>query len=176
MERKTLKFKPDSLDEVGTFTGMLSPYGRVDYQNDSILPGAYEKTIRDSGGKIPLLLGHDEKVLIGDLFLLDTPAGLRVKGVLDMELSAARDVHINLVKKRLRGMSIGYNAIRKFMENGVRKLAEIALREGSLTIWPAEPTALVDGVKSDDEAKKAEIIALLKGFSLFGEPRKTWRL
>lgn len=165
MEKKSFRFELKSLDDVGTFEGMLSPYNRVDLGGDMILPGAYTKSLAESGGKVPLLLGHEHNALIGDLFLRDTPEGLRAKGVLDMELSSARDVYVNLSKRRLRGMSIGYEAVKKWMEDGVRKLGEIALREGSLCLWPMEPHARVESVKA-----RQDVIALLRDFHLFDGP------
>ena len=167
MEQKIFKFEPKSLDTAGTFEGMLSPYNRVDLGGDMVMPGAFTRTIEENGGRVPLLLGHDQNVILGDLGLYDTAEGLRVKGTLDMDLAAARDTYTNLTKRRLRGLSIGYRSLKAKMEGGIRKLSEIQLFEGSLCLFPMEPTAQVSSVKVQDEV----LHQLLRTFSLFGGAR-----
>ena len=69
--------------------------------------------------------------------------------------------------KVVKGLSIGYKAIKAPMEDGVRKLKEIRLLEGSIVTFPMLPVAQVVSVKSadqkeafDDELSHLQILAL----------------
>ena len=169
MEHKEFRFDAKQLDAPGEFEGLLSPYGKVDLGGDLIERGAYAKSIAEHKGRIPLLLGHRETSLVGDLFLQDRADGLFVRGVLDLDLTSAKDVHINVTKKRLRALSIGYAAVKARVENGVRRLSEIRLYEGSLVLYGMAPEAQVTAVKAQQDHK--ELLALLEKFEMFGARR-----
>jgi HK97 family phage prohead protease len=64
--------------------GLLSPYGNVDATGDVVEPGAYTKTLKDRGNKIPLLWQHRRTLPIGELTLEERPDGLWCKGQLLM--------------------------------------------------------------------------------------------
>ena len=49
----------------------------------------------------------------------------------------------------LKGLSIGYDAVRSVMKDGVRLLQEVKLYEVSTTAFPMNEMATVTSVKSD---------------------------
>ncbi|HZT29943.1 MAG TPA: HK97 family phage prohead protease [Bryobacteraceae bacterium] len=82
MQTKDFWFELKALDETGVFEGKLAVYGNVDEGNDVIEPGAFTKTLKEGGGSVPLLFGHDATSPIGTLQLTDSPAALLAKGKL----------------------------------------------------------------------------------------------
>lgn len=148
MDIKAFPLTLKSLDESGTFTGKLAVYGNVDEVGDCIEPHAFDKSISEAGSSIPLLFAHDQSAPIGTLELTDTPGALLAKGKLVLTVARAREVYDLLKAGAVRGLSIGYKAIKSAAgANGVRLLKEIRLFEGSLCAVPANPAAVVTGVK-----------------------------
>ena len=80
--------------------------------------------------------------------LVDSAAGLMIKGELDLDTQSGRDAYSRLKKGIVRGLSIGYSVTQKAFEDGVRKLKEIDLFEVSLVAVPMNPAAQVTLVKS----------------------------
>jgi HK97 family phage prohead protease len=159
-EHKTFEQLQLKADETGVFTGMLSPYNATpDAYGDVISPTAYQKTLAESGGKIPLLMNHDVNRQLGLLAVRDTPTGLIATGRFNLDVPEARTAHSNLlfaIQHGLKtGLSIGFRAVKSTVREGVRHLTEIQLFEGSLTMFPAAPQALVSSAKSGDELLKA---------------------
>jgi HK97 family phage prohead protease len=137
----------------GSFEGVLAVYDNVDLGGDSILPGAFTKTMKDHGNEVPLLWQHDTEEPIGQLTLTDSPEALLVKGQLLMDLPMAQKAYLLLKAKIIKGMSIGYDTIKKDIEGGVRKLKEIRLWEGSIVTFPMNPLAMVTAIKALREKK-----------------------
>lgn len=137
----------------GSFEGVLAVYDNVDLGGDSILPGAFTKTIQEHGDEVPMLWQHDTKEPIGTLTLTDSPNALLVKGQLLMDLPMAQKAYLLLKGGIIKGLSIGYDTIKKDIEGGVRKLKEIRLWEGSIVTFPMNPLAMVTAIKSLLEKK-----------------------
>jgi HK97 family phage prohead protease len=137
-----------SLGEDGSFEGQLAVYNNVDLGGDSILPGAFTKTIQERGSEIPLLWQHNHKEPIGTLTLIDSPAALNVKGQLLLALPEAKKAYILLKARVIKGMSIGFDTIKDSVENGVRQLKEVRLWEGSIVTFPMNESAMVTSIKS----------------------------
>lgn len=137
----------------GSFDGILAVYNNVDLGGDSILPGAFTKTIREHGNEVPMLWQHDTKEPIGTLTLTDSQDALLVKGQLLMELPMAQKAYALLKAQIIKGLSIGYDTIKKDTEAGVRKLKEIRLWEGSVVTFPMNQLAMVTAIKSLLEKK-----------------------
>jgi uncharacterized protein len=157
MERKEWVRKFGALTEDGTFEGLLSPYEQVDHGGDVVERGAYTKTIQDQGSNRPLLWQHKADSPIGLIELLDSPEGLRCKGRLLLALPTARDVYELLKAGVVKGLSIGYSVVRGLPpENGVRRLKELKLFEGSLVVFPMAAAAVVDAVKSAEQAREEQ--------------------
>ncbi len=151
--KQLLRVEIKGLTETGSFEGILSPYGNVDQGGDTVERGAYTKTLQERGGQVPMLWQHSVKDPIGILVLEDRHDGLWCKGQFLMEdptaLRAYRFVKAGIVK----GLSIGFEAVKDSIENGVRKLKEIKLYEGSVVTFPMNESALIRSVKGNGETK-----------------------
>lgn len=150
MERKTLNIEIKSLDERGTFQGLLSVYDVIDECGDVVERGAYTKTLQENSGKLTLLWQHNQELPIGTLEVSDGADGLEVKGslLLSDDVPQAKTAYALLKAGVIRGLSIGFRTMRKKVEDKVRRLKEIKLYEGSLVTIPANRFALVSDVKS----------------------------
>lgn len=137
----------------GSFEGMLSPYGNVDGGGDVVEPGAYAKTLKDQGNTRPMLWQHKTDVPIGSLALEDRPEGLWCKGQLLMALPEAQKAYLLIKARIVKGLSIGFEAVKDAIENGARRLKEIKLYEGSIVTFPMNEMALIASVKAGRESK-----------------------
>jgi hypothetical protein len=145
---KDFPFELKDLDEeAGTFTGYAAVFGNVDLDGDVIEPGAFRKTIRESGGKVPILWQHDRYEPIGVGKLAEDGKGLLAEGQLNVETQRGREARALMQQGALSGLSIGYKAIKPVYEAGVRRLKEIAVREFSPVTFPANELARVATVK-----------------------------
>lgn len=154
MNNLAFRFEMKSLQDDGTFEGMLSVFNVVDLGGDLIEPGAFTKTIDENAGTVPMLWQHDTTQPIGTLQLKETSEGLAVKGKLILTVQRAREAYDLLKAGVIRGLSIGYKAIAdktKFIK-GVRHIAEIKLYEGSVVTFPMLPVAQVTNVKAEQKA------------------------
>ncbi|HJY91598.1 MAG TPA: HK97 family phage prohead protease, partial [Candidatus Acidoferrum sp.] len=144
-QRIRIEIKEVSSD--GTFDGILSAYNNVDMGRDLVEPGAFTKTIQEHGSEVPLLWQHKADTPIGKLTLLDGPDALRVKGQLLMELPDAQKAYLLIKAGIVKGLSIGFDTIKDSIENGVRRLKELRLWEGSIVTFPMNTAALITSVK-----------------------------
>lgn len=149
--RRRMEIKEISAE--GTFEGLLSPYTNVDQGGDVVLPGAYTKTLQEQGLTRPMLWQHKTDVPIGDLTLDDRPDGLWCKGQLLMELPEAQKAYLLIKARIVKGLSIGFEAVKESVQGGVRQLKEIKLYEGSIVTFPMNEAALITSVKAAREAK-----------------------
>jgi hypothetical protein len=155
MKNKQRQFRMavKNLTEDGSFEGCLSPYNNIDEGGDLVEPGAYTKTIQENEGKLIALWQHGVKDPIGQLLLDDRPDGLWCKGQLLLDIPEAKKAYLLMKAKIVRGLSIGYDAIKAQVIDGVRHLKEIRLYEGSIVTFPMNTLALVADVKARGEAK-----------------------
>jgi HK97 family phage prohead protease len=155
MKNKQRQFRMTvkSLGEDGTFEGILSPYNNVDDGADLVEPGAFTKTLQENGNTVPVLWQHKADCPIGDLTLEDRPDGLWCKGQLLLDIPEAKKAYLLLKAKIVKGLSIGYDAIKAQVIDGVRHLKEIRLWEGSVVTFPMNTLAMVTSVKARGETK-----------------------
>ncbi|MGC9544017.1 HK97 family phage prohead protease [Streptomyces sp. UG1] len=143
-------------DGPGTLEGYLSTFGNTDLQGDVIEPGAFAKTVNKvNKDGIPLLADHNASVrnVLGTIVHAEEDSkGLRIRArfAADPDAQAIRQ---KLLDGHLKAMSIGYEpkewGIREDDDGRmVRVLKEVKLWEGSVVVFPANPEALVDTVKS----------------------------
>jgi len=130
MDQKTSKLQIKSVDEAGKFSGLASVYGNVDLGGDVVVQGAFQKTLADRGGEVPILFAHDTRQPVGLGKLRDTAQGLSIDGALVLDVPKAREAYALLKAKVL--LSIGYDTIKSDVQNGVRYLRELKLFEVSL--------------------------------------------
>jgi HK97 family phage prohead protease len=150
LERRTFRLSEAKAkgDEAGKFTGKASVYGVVDSYGDVVMPGAFTKTLAENGGRIKVLSQHNANDVIGLATLADSPDALLVtEGALELELQSARDAYVRLKGGLIDGISIGYVTRDAEWKGGNRLLTDIELWEVSLVTFPANPYALVSGVK-----------------------------
>lgn len=152
----TLNLKIKSVDEgdQGTFEGYLSVFGNVDLGGDVVEKGAFDKTLQERG-TFPLLWQHDHKSPIGTLDAETNDRGLRVRGKLLLSVAKAREAYDLLKAGIVKGLSIGYEAVKADHKDGIRRLREVKLHEGSLVTFAMNPLATVEAVKGDEEPLEA---------------------
>lgn len=173
IQRKDVALSVKNLDQhdEGIFNGALSVYGVVDAGGDVVERGAFTKTLKESGGKIPLLWQHDTKTPVGVLTVTDTKDGLYVEGEFNMDSPQAKQAHSMLKFMHVRnvrtGLSIGYHVVKDGKaSNGVRQLKELRLLEGSLVVVPMNPLTYVNNVKSIESKEFADSLAQIQAWSI----------
>jgi HK97 family phage prohead protease len=155
MERKLLgldliEVKFDAAGD-GTFEGYASVFGGVDSYGDTILPGAYKKTLKRKKGDRPIRMrwNHWGPVIGKWLDIAEDEKGLKVTGELTPGHSVAADVYASLKHGAIDGMSIGYRPVQiRELGDGKRELKEIELVEISVVEEPADLAARVGDIKS----------------------------
>ncbi len=157
MPTRAFSFEVKELTDTGEFSGLASVYSVIDQGNDLVRPGAFQKSILQSGKNRPLLWRHDSPV--GLVELQDSPTALQVVGKLSLGLQLAKDALVLLKDGVVKGLSIGYQTIRSEMVGEVRELVEVKIWEVSLTPFPMCEQALVQQVKT---AQADETIRLLR--------------
>lgn len=136
-------FELKSLNDEGELEGYAAVFGNVDAQGDIIVPQAFTKTIKETGGQVPILYQHDRYEPIGvSTELKQDRKGLLVKGQLNMDVQRARETRSLLNQGAMQGLSIGYRVVKKAFEGGNRKLQEIALKEFSPVTFPSNELAV----------------------------------
>ena len=164
MERKLF-----SLDQVevkfydekqGTFGGYASVFNGINSYGDTILPGAYKRTLK--GRKRPILMRwqHFGPVIGKWTDAREDEKGLWVEGELTPGHSLAADVYASMKHGAVNGLSIGYVPVKaNERPDGIRELKEIELVEISIVEEPADNSARVAAIKSVlDEAKSLKEI------------------
>jgi HK97 family phage prohead protease len=169
--KSRLRLEIKDITAEGSFEGILSPYGNVDQGGDVVEPGAYTKTLKERGSKVPLLWQHKQDVPIGDVALEDRKDGLWCKGQLLMDLPEAQKAYLLIKAKIVKGLSIGFETMKDSVEKGIRHLKEIKLYEGSIVTFPMNEMALITTVKQQrvatqkgDFNEEFEEIQTLNGF------------
>jgi len=145
--KRNLTMQVKELSNEGSFEGLLSVYNSVDLGGDTIVPGAFKKTIQEHGSEIPMLWQHKSDVPIGTLRLSDGPEALSVQGQLLMEIPEAKTAYLLMKAGIVKGLSIGYTTVKDSVENGVRVIKECRLWEGSVVTFPMNELALISAVK-----------------------------
>lgn len=140
------------VSDAGEFEGYASTFGNEDLGGDIVMPGAFTKTISENKN-VPILWAHNTREVIGvNKAFSEDAKGLKVTGQLVMEVQRAREVHGLMKAGAVKGLSIGYDAIRtdmsRYAKDGVRGLAEVKLYEYSLLPFPMNPEAQVTGIKT----------------------------
>ncbi len=156
--------------EAGTFTGYASIWNEPDSYGDTIKPGAFAKTLRETkaGGGPAMLWDHDPGAPIGVWTdLVEDKRGLKVTGKLVTETTKGADALALLKAGAIRGLSIGFRARRAERgPNGGRVLTDIELVEISLVTLPAASKARVTSVKSAGASGVAAFISAARRAAL----------
>ncbi len=163
IDSSKLKFE----DESRTFSGYASKFNGVDSYGDTIVPGAYTKTLQDRSRPVQLRWNHHGAVIGKWLEITEDDVGLHVKGSLTPNHSQAEDVYALLKHGAISGLSIGYRTLKgEKNTNGGEDLHEIDLVEISVVESPADLGAQVADIKSAERLKDVEAyLRDAKGFT-----------
>ena len=162
LEAAEVKF---SADKPGFFAGYASKFHGVDAYGDTILPGAYTKTLEGRTRPVQMRWNHYGDVIGKWLTIKEDEHGLYVEGELTPGHSKANDVYALLKHGAVSGLSIGYRPVKSVEnETGGRDLHEIDLVEISVVESPADLSAQIANVKSAiaDATTLKEIESLLR--------------
>lgn len=131
------------------FSGYASVFNGVDSYGDTIMAGAYAKTLESRSRPVQMRWNHYGPIIGKWLTLSEDEKGLYVEGELTPGHSVAEDVYASLKHGAINGLSIGYRPIEeKENDNGGRDLYEIELIEISVVESPADLNAQIANVKS----------------------------
>lgn len=128
----------------GVFTGYASLFDVPDLSGDVVAPGAFRASLARRGAAgVRMLWQHDPAQPIGVWReIVEDGAGLRVAGLLDLDVQRARELASLIKGGALDGLSIGYRAQRSTRsEAGGRRLLALDLWEISLVTFPMLPGA-----------------------------------
>jgi len=140
-----------AIDEEGHIEGLAAGYGNVDHGGDMILPGAIAKGMRGRKS-LPMLLFHDQKRPVGVWNEFnETDQGLVVKGKFSLASADGREAYALTKDGALSALSIGYNAIKEKVVDGVRQIAELLLHEVSLVTIGMNAKAQIRRVKEIED-------------------------
>lgn len=151
-------FGVKAVDREGQFEGYASIFGPpADLQRDIVMSGAFAKTLKDHGGKVPILMGHQMSRIVGfGIEAEEDSKGLRVKGEFTLDSDEGKNAHATArhafsIGHKL-GLSIGYMVPAGGSEydetKNLRLLHKIDLMEYSIAATPACPRARMQRVKS----------------------------
>jgi len=161
-EYRTFKLELSALDES---TGHVEGYASV-FNNafpvwdhmETVKPGAFKRTLKNNGGKVPILFNHFSMEWIGNANGgTEDDHGLLVSGdLLVNSVQRAREIYAlakDAMSKGMKvGLSIGFETIDEAWATvekvSTRTLKEIALWEWSICQWPANPDAQLTDVRS----------------------------
>lgn len=170
LEAAEFKF---STEKPGFFTGYASKFNGVDAYGDTILPGAYAKTLEGRTRPVQMRWNHRGPVIGKFTTIKEDAVGLYVEGELTPGHSVAEDARASMKHGAVTGLSIGYripDGGSEKSEHGGRLLKQIDLVEISVVESPADVHAQISSVKSaiDEAESLKEIETLLRdagGFS-----------
>lgn len=154
-------------DKTRTFSGYASVFGGVDSYGDSIVRGAYAKTLASRERPVRMRWDHRGPVIGRWTSMKEDATGLFVEGELTPGHSVAEDVYASMKHGSVDGLSIGYR-VRDFEQReGVRYLKDIELVEVSVVEEPADLGARVGEVKhTPDINSPSDVERALKGAGL----------
>ena len=177
MEHKTLSLNECELKfecDQGKFKGYASVFNGVDTFGDTILPGAYKKTIKKNGSPKMFLMHQSWELPIGKyISLVEDAKGLLVEGEITPGMTRAADAYAAMKHDTLDGLSIGYMLSKGDWESSpdheggriiknVTKLVEI-----SPVVFPADGKARIGSVKNEQMESEISELETVREFELF---------
>lgn len=144
-----------------TVYGLAVPFGQVATVSDGdgrpyrerFERGAFTRTIAERGDKIKLLIGHDHRRLpIGKAVTLEERADGLFAEFAVSDTTAGNDALTAIRDGLAGGFSVGFSGIRDHWDGDVLVRTEVALREVSVTEFPAYAGAAIGGVRSTTPA------------------------
>lgn len=164
LDKCDLKF---STSTKGLFEGYASVFNGVDSDGDTIIPGAFTKSL-STGRQPAMFINHNAfDIPVGKYTrLAQDDHGLHVEGQIDMNHRDGPSLASALKNGAMDGMSIGFrifpDGFKKKDDADGRDITDIDLKEISLVTFPADSNARISVVKSDIDQivtlKDAELI------------------
>lgn len=180
MEHKVFRLAIKELNDTeapGKLKGYLSVFGNVDRGGDVIEPGAFTKTLAENDA-FAMLWSHsaqEPKLVVGAFKGAEDRRGLFIEGDFFVNQPGGADAYGVVKELHERGvkvgLSIGYEALKwEFEQRGdekVRRISEIKLYEGSITLFPMNEQALIQAVKDGknvvDADTKGKVVKVVCG-------------
>lgn len=147
------------------FSGYASVFNGYDSYGDSVLPGAYKKTLESRDRPVKLRWNHHGPIIGKITELYEDEKGLFVSGELTKGHSVAEDTAALLRHGAIGGMSIGYINKDSEQVGNQRNLKEVHLIEISIVEDEADLAAQITNIKSIEDLKDVEAVLRQKGFS-----------
>ena len=158
----TLELKADPQ---GVVSGYGSVFGGVDAYGDTVMPGAFVKSLAKRKPKMLWQHDMDEPIGVWDDVREDAK-GLFVQGRLAMKTEGGMEAYELLSMGAIDGLSIGFRTIAdEVVQGGTRLLKEVDLWEVSFVTIPADQAAVVQSVKSAMTERAFETMLRSQGFS-----------
>jgi uncharacterized protein len=152
--------------DAGEFEALVSVFGNVDIQGDRVVKGAFTKSLdnwRASGDPIPVIWSHDWGNPFAHIGTVDpknaveTDAGLRVKGQIDLNNDFGAQVFSLLKDRRVTEFSFAYDVVtERTASDRANELTELNLLEVGPTLKGANPETELVGVKAALEEAAAK--------------------
>ena len=128
------------------FAGYAAIFGRPDRGGDVVRAGAFERSLKQGAGAVPLLWQHKAGRPVGRVeYLKEDGRGLRVIARLS-DGPSGRAAAALLREGKVAGLSFGYH-VRQAKGRTPRELTELDLVEISLVTVPMQPKARVHAVE-----------------------------
>lgn len=141
-----------ALGSAGTFEGYASTFGMIDLGGDTIIPTAFDESLKKwPAEKVKMLRSHDTDHILGAWSAISTDQhGLYVKGELLLKTGDGSDAYEQMKVGALDAMSIGFRTLEDSMDpdTGIRTLIKVNLREISVVVFPMNDSAIITSVKS----------------------------
>lgn len=160
-----------SVDEAkGTFSGYASVFGGVDSYGDTILPGAFKKTLKAALPKIYVEHSSWQLPVGKTLAAAEDDIGLMVTVEMTPGMVAASEAYAALKHGTVDGLSVG-GAISKdsYKETDTGRIIKTwdVLREISICAFPADSKARVATVKAEEFNAAIRDIETIREFEAF---------
>ncbi|MBN8828645.1 MAG: HK97 family phage prohead protease [Sphingobacteriia bacterium] len=154
--QREFKSKILELKNPGKFIGYASVFDIIDQNHDIILPGAFKHTLKNKNLlDVKLLWQHNPNQPIGRINkLLEDNYGLFIEAELILSLTQAKEAYTLIKEKIVVGLSIGYKIKSSYFNKKIQKrvITELDLFEISLVTFPANPKALINEVKNNNNS------------------------
>ncbi len=152
IEIKSVKLSDnEEEDKFVHLEGFAATFGNIDLQGDTIVKGAFTKTLADPDIQIKLLHQHWAENLLGVVeTAIETDKGLFITAKMPKNIDIVRNLVPLLKMKALGKFSIGFNVVSsEESQDGGRLLTEIKLHEVSVVTFAANPKADITSVKKE---------------------------
>ena len=143
--------------EPGTIEGYASVFGVMDSHGTVFDKGSFKKTIKDRGGKVPMVWMHESWTPIGLATLEEDDHGLKFIGQLDLDVQRGAEVYSGVKKGYIGQMSHSFKDVKSKPEKAeggeILHYKEVKLFEISpvTTNFASNEEATITGVRTKEE-------------------------